>query len=150
MPSIVLVLWAKGIALQFKQAFPVNFKEYQKACRAKRLHPGQVLVVSTGFDENPRYIINFPTKEHWKENSKLEDIEHGLQSLTNHVQCLGIKSIAIPPLGCGNGGLNWHDVRPLIEQAFNKLPQVTVFLFEPGATPVATAIKTEPEKSLLT
>lgn len=121
----------KGIALQFKQTFPGNFKHYQKACKNDQVRPGQMFTVATDSLLNPRYIINFPTKRHWRQRSKIEDIQTGLTALVNEAQDLGIQSIAIPPLGCGNGGLAWSDVKPLIVEAFELLPSVEVILFEP-------------------
>jgi O-acetyl-ADP-ribose deacetylase (regulator of RNase III) len=125
----------KGIALQFKQAFPENFDAYQKACRAGEVQPGRMFVFETGIIGNPRYIINFPTKRHWKDKSRLEDIESGLTALIKVVRRLGIRSIAVPPLGCGLGGLSWTVVRPLIEKAFEELPDVEVLLFSPSKMP---------------
>ena len=84
---------------------------------------------------NPRLIINFPTKKHWRGKSRIKDIESGLRSLIDVVKREGIKSIAVPPLGCGNGGLDWSDVHPLIEQAFSHVPDVTVQLFDPDGAP---------------
>lgn len=130
----------KGIALQFKQAFPDNFRQYKQACDAGAMQLGEVLVVPTNQKENPAYIINFPTKYHWKGKSKLEDIKSGLESLVRLVRLLGIESIAVPPLGCGNGGLDWQDVKPLIESAFAGLPDVRVLLFEPGNVPQADSM----------
>lgn len=126
----------KGIALQFKQAFPENFRAYKKACDAKQVQPGQMFTFATGNLFNPRYIINFPTKRHWRDKSRLEDIKTGLRALVVEVQQLGIQSIAIPPLGCGNGGLDWSDVKPMITAAFASLPDVRVFIFEPMGAPV--------------
>jgi O-acetyl-ADP-ribose deacetylase (regulator of RNase III) len=125
----------KGVALQFKQAFPDNFRQYELACREGLVRPGQMLIVPTGRDANPRYIINFPTKRHWKGKSKLEDIRAGLGALVDDVQRLNIKSIALPPLGCGNGGLAWSDVKPLIEAASAWMPEVQVILFAPQGAP---------------
>src|SRR5262245_8179408 len=99
----------KGIALQFKQAFPENTKIYERACRADELHPGKMLVVQTGTVVNPKFIINFPTKKHWKGNSRIAYITAGLDALVNEIQNRDIQSIAIPPLGCGNGGLDWNE-----------------------------------------
>ena len=127
----------KGIALQFKQAFPANFKVYEAACRAGEVQPGKMLVYNNGGLVNPRYIINFPTKRHWRGNSRIEDIESGLKALIGEVISLGIRSIVLPPLGCGLGGLDWGVVRPMIEQAFEVLPDVRVMLFEPIKTPEA-------------
>jgi O-acetyl-ADP-ribose deacetylase (regulator of RNase III) len=121
----------KGIALQFKQAYPENFRQYKKACDAKEVQPGRMFTVPTGELFNPKYIINFPTKRHWRSQSKLEDIQTGIKALVAEVQQLGITSIAIPALGCGNGGLDWVEVKPLIESAFVELPRVRAMIFEP-------------------
>lgn len=127
----------KGIALQFKRAYPENFRQYEKACKAGEVKPGNMFTVVTDRILNPRYIINFPTKRHWKGKSKIEDIKSGLVALITEVERLEITSIAIPPLGCGNGGLDWADVKPLIESAFASLPDVKVILFEPSGAPAA-------------
>jgi O-acetyl-ADP-ribose deacetylase (regulator of RNase III) len=122
----------KGIALQFKQAFPALFHDYAKACHSGQVRLGKMHVYDLrGLTGEPRWIINFPTKGHWRERSRLIDIETGLEDLVTTVRSLGIRSIAIPPLGCGLGGLNWVDVRPRIEAAFTSLPDVKAFLFEP-------------------
>jgi O-acetyl-ADP-ribose deacetylase (regulator of RNase III) len=91
-----------------------------------------MFIFETGQLTNPRFIVNFPTKRHWRNKSRIEDIESGLVALTAEVRGRGIKSIAIPPLGCGLGGLNWSDVRPLIERAFATLPEVRTLVFEPN------------------
>lgn len=130
----------KGIALQFKQAFPANFASYKKACDAGLVQPGKMLVIDTGAMLNPRYIVNFPTKRHWKGKSRLEDIDSGLLDLVAQVRRLGIGSIAIPPLGAGLGGLAWTDIRPRIEAAFADLPDVRVLLFEPKGAPAVDAM----------
>lgn len=129
----------KGIALASKEAYPSNFAQYRDACDAGVMVPGRVLVHETGSLWNPRFIINFPTKRHWKGKSRLEDVRAGLPDLVRAVREHGIQSIAIPPLGCGNGGLDWSEVRPLIVEAFADLPHVTVALYEP-APPDATAV----------
>ncbi len=121
----------RGIALQFKKAWPENFKAYAAACRGQRVQPGRMFVFETGQLTNPRYIINFPTKRHWRGKSRLEDIETGLEALVAEVRERKIRSIAIPPLGAGLGGLDWDDVRPRIERAAGELPEVKVVLFEP-------------------
>ena len=107
----------KGLALQFKKAFPDNFKVYKKACDDKSLETGAVLSVSLNSVSAPFYIVNFPTKAHWRGNSKLEYIEQGLESLKEEVQRLGLKSVAIPALGSGLGGLDWQQVDQLIQQS---------------------------------
>ena len=87
----------RGIALQFKRAFPENFKAYAARCKRGEMQPGQVFVFETGQLTNPHYIINFPTKRHWRGKSRLEDIEAGLVSLATEIRTRGIRSIAIPP-----------------------------------------------------
>lgn len=130
----------KGIALQFKKAFPENFHAYARACERGEVQPGKMLTVDMNRLSNPRFIINFPTKRDWKHKSRLKDIELGLPALIEDVRRLKIASIAVPPLGCGNGGLNWSDVRPLIEAAFAQVPDVRVLLFAPHGTPPAAAM----------
>jgi O-acetyl-ADP-ribose deacetylase (regulator of RNase III) len=140
----------KGIALQFKQAFPENFRQYEKACRADEVQPGRMFTFATGSLFYPRYIINFPTKRHWRGKSKIEDIKSGLKALVAEVQELGISSIAIPPLGCGNGGLDWAKVKPLIEAAFAELPEVKVIVFEPTGAPEVDKIQVATSKPNMT
>jgi O-acetyl-ADP-ribose deacetylase (regulator of RNase III) len=126
-------IMGKGIALQFKQAWPAMFVEYQRLARAGQIQPGAMQVHRTGSLLGPRFIINFPTKRHWKHASRLEDIRSGLVALTQTVRELGIRSIALPALGCGNGGLRWEDVRPLIEGTVNGWSgDVRVMVFGPG------------------
>jgi O-acetyl-ADP-ribose deacetylase (regulator of RNase III) len=126
----------RGIALQFKHVFPENFKSYEVACKRGEVQPGRMFVYETGQLTPPRFIINFPTKRHWRDNSRIEDIEAGLVDLSLVIRKKGIYSIAIPPLGCGLGGLNWNDVRPRIELALRHLEDVHILVFEPfGATP---------------
>ncbi len=127
----------KGIALQFKNKWPANFAAYQAACKAGQVRPGRMMVFDAGAYAQPHFIINFPTKDHWRGNSQLAFIEDGLKDLVAQVRVLGIQSLAMPPLGCGNGGLDWRDVKPLIEAAFADVPEVEVRLFEPGAAPAA-------------
>ena len=122
----------RGIAAQFKRAYPENFKAYESACKRKVVAPGKMFIFETGQLTNPRFIVNFPTKRHWRGKSRIEDIESGLLALVSDVKGRGIKSIAIPPLGCGLGGLDWKDVRPLIERAFAALPDVRTLVFEPS------------------
>jgi len=128
----------KGLALQFKKAFPEAFTSYERACRAGEVVIGRMHVVQRL--TSPRFIINFPTKKHWRQPSRLSYIEDGLRDLVARVRELGIQSIAVPPLGCGNGGLDWSDVRPLIVNAFADAPDVRVLLFEPAGAPTAEEI----------
>jgi O-acetyl-ADP-ribose deacetylase (regulator of RNase III) len=125
----------RGIALQFAKAFPEMVKSYESLCERGELKPGTVQVYDLNRFEKPHYVFNFPTKRHWKGKSRLEDIEAGLSALVAEVHRLGLKSVAVPPLGCGLGGLDWNDVRPRIEHAFSSLPDVQVLLFEPKGTP---------------
>lgn len=128
----------KGIALQFKKAWPDMFKAYEAACKRGEITPGRMHVWETGHLSGPRFIINFPTKRHWRGRSKMGDIEVGLANLVTVIQNLGIRSIAIPPLGCGNGGLNWRDVEPRIREALKPLVgSVDIRLFSPAGAPPA-------------
>lgn len=129
-------IMGRGIALQFRKAFPDNFKAYEAVCKRGELQPGQMFIYETGSLTNPRYVINFPTKRHWKGKSRLVDIETGLTALVSDIRRLGIHSIAIPPLGCGQGGLDWAEVRPRIEHAMAAMPEVRVLLFGPAVAPV--------------
>jgi O-acetyl-ADP-ribose deacetylase (regulator of RNase III) len=126
----------KGVALQFRKAFPENFKAYERACRAGEVRPGRMFVFETGQLTSPRLIVNFPTKRHWRGKSRMEYIETGLLDLVAVLERFGVGSVAIPPLGCGNGGLLWAEVRPRIEAALEPLAaDVRVALYDPGAPP---------------
>jgi O-acetyl-ADP-ribose deacetylase (regulator of RNase III) len=122
----------KGLALQFKRRFPANFDAYAAACKRGEVEIGRMLVVETKEPTGPRYIINFPTKKHWRDPSRLEYVRVGLNALVDEIRARGIRSIAVPPLGCGNGGLAWSDVEPLIERAVAELPDVRVAVFAPS------------------
>src|SRR6516164_7881000 len=104
-------IMGRGIALQFKNVFPENFKAYKAACDREEVQPGKMFVFETGTLTNPKYIINFPTKRHWRGKSRMEDIESGLEALAEEIRERHIRSVAIPPLGSGLGGLKWADVR---------------------------------------
>jgi O-acetyl-ADP-ribose deacetylase (regulator of RNase III) len=123
----------KGIALMFKEAFADNFKAYEAAAKAGRVTVGDMFVTERHDMLGPRFIINFPTKQHWRNPSRLEWIELGLTALRREITARGIRSIAIPPLGAGNGGLAWVDVRPLIERALAGL-YADVVVYEPTAS----------------
>ncbi len=128
----------RGIALQFKKAFSEQyFNEYKRACDNKELQPGKMLVHNLHRLHNPKYVIDFPTKRHWKGKSRMEDIDSGLRALVQEIRDRYIGSIAIPPLGCGLGGLRWDDIRTRIEQAFKDLEDVQVLLYEPKGAPPA-------------
>ena len=129
----------KGIALQFKNAFPANFKAYERACRDHQVRVGKMFVFDAGQLLKPRWIINFPTKGHWRSNSNLADVATGLDDLRRVITELGIKSIAVPPLGCGNGGLDWAQVRPLIEAKLADL-DMEVLVFVPDRAPAASDV----------
>ncbi|MGH8616024.1 MAG: type II toxin-antitoxin system antitoxin DNA ADP-ribosyl glycohydrolase DarG [Gammaproteobacteria bacterium] len=121
----------KGIALMFKEAFPENFKAYEAGCKRKEVQVGRVFVTERLALDGPRWIINFPTKQHWRQPSKLEWVIEGLKDLRRVVEDKGMQSIALPPLGCGNGGLAWEQVRAEIERALGDLSDVSVQVFEP-------------------
>ena len=104
----------KGIALMFKEAFPENFRAYEEACKRKEIRVGHMFVTESSRFDGPRWIINFPSKKHWRQPSKLEWITEGLTDLRRVIAEKGITSIALPPVGCGNGGLEWAVVRPEI------------------------------------
>ena len=125
----------RGVALQFKRAFPENFRAYAAKCKRGEMRPGRVFVFETGGMLSPRYIVNFPSKRHWRGKSRLEDIESGLASLAHEIRSRGIRSIAIPPLGSGLGGLDWTEVRVRIQSALGGLEGVDVVVFEPGGAP---------------
>lgn len=141
----------RGIALQFKQAYPGMFRAYAAACRAGEVTTGKMHVFDRGgLAGRPRWIINFPTKRHWRAASRIADIDAGLTDLVATIQRLGIRSIAIPPLGCGNGGLDWRDVRPRIEAAFATFPDVRVLLYPPAPAPEAEAMPNRTERPKMT
>jgi O-acetyl-ADP-ribose deacetylase (regulator of RNase III) len=128
-----LGVMGKGIALMFKERFPVSSKVYIEASKAGRVHVGKMLVTPT--DELlPKWIIHFPTKKHWRHPSQLAWITEGLTDLERVIRDYKIRSVAIPPLGCGNGGLDWTEVRGLIEKTFEKIPDVSVLVYEPTAS----------------
>ncbi|SKN08463.1 RNase III inhibitor [Mycobacteroides abscessus subsp. massiliense] len=122
----------KGIALQFKRRFPENFRAYEKACKQGEVAIGAMFVTETAQLDGPTYIVNFPTKKHWRSPSHLSYVTAGLADLTKIIRERHITSIAIPPLGAGNGGLNWPEVEPLIIAAFKDLPDVRVVLYAPS------------------
>lgn len=139
----------RGIALQFKKAFPRNFEEYKLACDRGNVVPGQMFITERNALTAPRFIVNFPTKRHWRGKSRIEDIESGLQALKRQINELGIKSIAIPPLGSGLGGLNWPDVREMIEASLSDV-DAEVIVFEPGEAPDAAVMARSTEAPNMT
>ena len=132
----------KGVALEFKRRWPENFKQYKKLCAAEKLTPGHMFVFDTGdmlSVAKPRYLINFPTKQHWRAKSKISFIEDGLDDFVEQIKKYGIKSVALPPLGCGNGGLPWKDVKALIEEKLSSVGGVEFIVYTPKEP------QTEPE-----
>lgn len=140
----------KGLALQFKKAFPANCKAYEAAAKAGSIEIGKMFVFEAGGIVLPRYIINFPTKRHWRGASKLDYIESGLRDLVNIIRERKIRSIAVPPLGAGLGGLAWLDVRPLIERALTDVADVEVLVFEPNGAPAPEAMRNATAKPKMT
>ncbi len=132
----------KGIALQFRRAFPTMYDAYRSACRCGDVQIGRMWVWETGMAAGPRFIINFPTKRHWRSKSRIVDIEDGLSDLVHVIQERRIASIAIPPLGAGNGGLPWGMVRERIMTALSGLAGVQVLLYEPQGAPAPHLMRT--------
>ena len=130
-------IMGRGIALQFKNAFPENFKAYAAACKRAEVQPGRMFVYETGQLTNPRYVINFPTKRHWRGKSRMEDINAGLKALAQEIRDRHIRSIAIPPLGSGLGGLDWTQVRPRIQEALKDFNDLRIIVFAPQGAPEA-------------
>jgi len=141
----------KGIALQFKRAYPDVFAKYEEDCKRGLVQVGSVHLVDLGaLGGGPRWVINFPTKRHWRARSRIEDIRAGLSDLALKIKAFGINSIALPPLGCGHGGLNWKDVYPVIEEALGDLPGVQVLVFPPTGTPDAVDMPNRTQKPSMT
>ena len=144
-------IMGRGIALQFKQAYPAMFRDYERACKAGEVKLGQVQVFDAGgLAGGPRWIINFPTKGHWRADSRMADIEAGLKDLVATIRKLRIRSIAIPPLGCGNGGLAWDEVLPRIEAALAGAPEVEALVYAPGGAPAAAEMPIRTERPKMT
>ena len=143
-------IMGKGIALQFKMTYPDNYKQYKKACDKGEVRPGKMFITQINDIFEPKFVINFPTKTHWKAKSKLEYIEKGLTDLVKEITKKNIKSIVIPPLGCGQGGLNWNEVRPLIEDRLSALEDVDVILYAPSKSPEPDKIKIATQKPKIT
>lgn len=121
----------KGIALMFKETFPKNMKEYAQACKVKDVVTGKMFVTQTHDFLGPQWIVNFPTKQHWRSKSKMEWIEDGLDDLKLFIITNNVKSIAIPPLGAGHGGLQWEDVKTRIINKLSDLENVEILIFTP-------------------
>jgi O-acetyl-ADP-ribose deacetylase (regulator of RNase III) len=121
----------KGIALMFREAFPANTAAYEAACKQGEVRVGRMFITENRALSGPLWIINFPTKKHWRHPSKLQWVRNGLVDLKRVITENKITSIALPALGCGNGGLGWEQVRPLIEAALSSLPDVNATVFGP-------------------
>ena len=119
-----------GLARQFARRYPENARLYRQACKEGRVTPGRGIITETGLD-NPRHIVNFPTKRHWREQSRLSDISLGLRNMRRELLRRGIRSIALPALGVGLGGLDWRDVREVIEKEFGGQPAMEVTVCNP-------------------
>lgn len=130
-------IMGKGIALQFKKAFPEMFEEYKKACKNREVTIGKMNIFRLASLLGPKYIINFPTKINWRQPSHINYIKDGLNDLEKVLKTLNIQSIAIPPLGCGLGGLKWKEVFPLIQEISKRLPYVHFLVFPPQDSPAA-------------
>lgn len=127
----------KGVALEFKKRWPANYKFYKKACDSKELEPGKMLIFDNQElfpSDGPRYLVNFPTKSHWRSKSKLSYVDDGLDALVEKINEYNIRSIAIPPLGCGNGGLDWKEVKSLITSKLGNLESVNIVVFAPWSS----------------
>ncbi|WP_255361035.1 macro domain-containing protein [Kutzneria sp. 744] len=139
----------KGLALQFKRAFPEMVGPYERACAAGEVAPGVVHVVDRGIGLRPRWILNVPTKRHWRNPSRLDDVTAGARALADKVRELGIRSVAVPPLGCGNGGLDWADVRKILLTELGSL-DAEVILFAPAGSPAPEDMPNRSEAPELT
>jgi O-acetyl-ADP-ribose deacetylase (regulator of RNase III)/uncharacterized protein YwgA len=128
----------KGVAMKFKERFPEMFDDYVRRCERKEVKLGEPYVYE---DRSGVKVLNFPTKDHWRSPSRLHDIERGLDYLVQHYKAWNITSMSMPPLGCGNGGLEWSEVGPLIYRKLHQLP-IDVELYAPYGTP-ATELTSE-------
>lgn len=124
-------IMGKGIALMFKDKFPENFTTYARACENEEVRIGKMFVTENKQLFGPKWIVNFPTKKHWRTRTRIEWIEAGLEDLVGVIREKNIHSIAVPPLGCGNGGLDWADVRRLIVDALGDFEGLEVIVYEP-------------------
>lgn len=120
----------KGLALEFKKRYPKMYEEYRKEYEKGRLDIGRLHLYK---DNSNHWILNFPTKKHWRQKSRLEYIRKGLETFAEKYRDWGIKSIAFPQLGCQLGGLNWKDVKPIMEHYLKNLPDLSavIYTFKP-------------------
>jgi len=120
-----------GLALAFKRRYPEMYKEYVEVCNKGELRPGKLHIWENP-NSPPKYIINFPTKDDFRKDSEMSYIIEGLVTLKDEIKARGIKSIAVPSLGCGYGGLLYEDVKPLLEQFAKNLPEnIKIVIYEP-------------------
>ena len=124
-------IMGKGIALEFKKRFPDMFKDYEERCKRKEVRLGRPYLYATML---PPHILNFPTKDHWRSVTNLADLERGLEYLLTHYKEWGITSIAVPPLGCGEGQLEWRVVGPTLYRYLSRM-DIPVELYAPYGTP---------------
>lgn len=120
----------KGVALEFKKRFPAMYSEYVELCAQNKIHPGEPYLYS---DLTGASVLLFPTKDHWRSPSRLQYITDGLDWFVKHYQELGITSISFPPLGCGNGGLSWDMVGPVMYHKLKNLP-IDIEIYAPYGT----------------
>ncbi|AFM03947.1 putative phosphatase, C-terminal domain of histone macro H2A1 like protein [Bernardetia litoralis DSM 6794] len=130
-PVNIVGVMGKGLALAFKKHFPHNYKVYKEACKNKTIDIGKLLLVDEFDLEKKQFIINFPTKKHWRNPSKIEYIEEGLKDLVRIIETQKFESMAIPALGCGLGGLEWEDVKLVLEKYLRDLEDIEILIFEP-------------------
>ncbi|MDZ7706016.1 MAG: macro domain-containing protein [Trueperaceae bacterium] len=136
--------------LRLKRRYPDNFKAYARACKADEVNIGEMFVFDRGVLSKPRFIINFPTKKHWRSPSKLDYIEAGLADLVSEIRRLEIQSIALPALGCSNGGLDWQDVKPLITTALSEVSKLRAIVYEPLTADVPKPLRPQTKMPNLT
>lgn len=132
-------MMGKGIAVMFRKRYRSNYELYVDACRAGQVQTGCMFVTETGELIGPRRVVNFPTKQHWRDRSRLEWVIAGLRDLKRFVIEHGVRSIAIPALGAGNGGLPWPTVRHEIEKALGELRNIKVWVYEPMTDTIVAA-----------
>lgn len=123
-PVNTVGVMGKGLALEFRRRYPNMFDEYKNQCRDEWLHVGDLML----WRAKDHFVLNFPTKKHWKDPSSLIYVEAGLLSFVNKYESYGVSSIAFPKLGCGNGGLDWKAVKPVMERYLQELP-IDVYIY---------------------
>ena len=121
----------KGLALEFKKRFPRNYQEYSEACQNKLVQPGRMFICRTKQTGPQGCVINFPTKRHWRDGSRIDDIRDGLRAMADDMEKLQIPSVAVPALGAGLGGLDWEDVREIILDELSGLDDISIRVYEP-------------------